>query len=104
VRPADISATDEEVRLALERRDAVRDFLSREYGWGEPSAVTQSPNGGGLLYRIDLPNDDDARDLVQRVFYCLAFPHQGAQPRLVTRRTLPATHPASRRAEWNGGP
>jgi hypothetical protein len=72
IRLAGTSATDEEVRLALERRDAVWEFLTTEHGWGNPVVASQSPNGGGLLYKVDLPNDDAATDLVRRVLAAVA--------------------------------
>src|SRR5262249_7854397 len=67
-RPAKISATDEEKAAALERADAVLEFLTAR-GWPEPIR-TDSGNGYHLRYRIDLPADDGG--LVRRVLEALA--------------------------------
>jgi P4 family phage/plasmid primase-like protien len=69
-RPAGISATDAEHDLALERASEVAVWL-REQGWPE-GIFADSGNGGHLLYRIDLPNDDDSRDLIKRCLQSLA--------------------------------
>ncbi len=68
--PADVSATDEEMALAVERRDLVIAYL-RDLGWPEPVAVAMSGNGGSAIYRIDLANDDDATALVKNVLAAL---------------------------------
>src|SRR5262245_48736800 len=67
VRPADISATDVEHGAALQRAEACTTWLTQR-GWPAPVAA-DSGNGGHRLYRIDLPNDDDSRALLQ---HCLA--------------------------------
>ncbi len=68
--PADVSATDEEMALAVERRDLVIAYL-RDLGWPEPVAVAMSGNGGSAIYRVELANDDDATALVKRVLAAL---------------------------------
>jgi hypothetical protein len=72
VRPSGISSTDAERDAALALRDTVRAFLTDENNWPEPLAVTMSGNGGGLLYRVDLPNDSDATALVTGILAALA--------------------------------
>jgi len=67
VRPAGISATDEEQGRALLRRDAVRRFLRAEHGWPPPVLISESGNGGGLVYRIDLANTPEHVALLERV-------------------------------------
>jgi hypothetical protein len=67
VRKSGISATDAEVNAARAVRDAVRRFLLDEVGWPHAVAVTRSGNGGGLLYRLDLPNDAPHADLLRQV-------------------------------------
>jgi len=63
VRPAKVSATDEEKALALERLRAVRDYLLAE---GAPRMVeADSGNGGHLLLPCDLPNDKESSRLVR---------------------------------------
>ena len=65
IRPADISSTDEEHEAAIARARAARDTLT-EMGWPDP-VLADSGNGAHLLYKIDLPNDDDSRNLVDTV-------------------------------------
>lgn len=56
-RPAGISASDEEKTKALERACTVVVNLEKA-GWPRP-AIADSGNGYHLLYRIELPADDD---------------------------------------------
>lgn len=68
VRPAGISATDEEKAKAFEVAENVRkDLLDR--GWPVPLQI-DSGNGYHLWYRIDLPADDGG--LVERFLKALA--------------------------------
>ena len=69
-RPAGISATDTEHDAAIEKAREIHRFLVKELGWPEPVAA-DSGNGGHLDFRVDLPNDDDAHDLVRRVLLAL---------------------------------
>ena len=69
-RPSGISATDEERDAALERLDRIVDFLSR-CGWKQP-IKQRSGNGGHGEYRIDLPNDDESRDLLSDCLQALS--------------------------------
>ncbi len=66
-----ISATQEEMAKALALRDQILEFLRQERRWPEPLAITASGNGGGLLYRLDLPNDHEAGVLVARALKAL---------------------------------
>ncbi len=63
VRPAGISSTEEEHQAALDRAGEIRRQL-RHQGWPDP-IMADSGNGAHLLYRIDLPNDDQAARTVQ---------------------------------------
>lgn len=74
VRPAGISATDEEHAAALARARECADWLARQ-GWPAP-IIADSGNGGHLVYAVDLPRDDAG--LVQRVLAALAFRFDGA--------------------------
>jgi len=65
--PTGVSATDEERAAALARRDDIHTYLRDVMGWGPARVVTSSGNGGGLIFVIDLPNDDAAKQLVKRV-------------------------------------
>lgn len=67
VRPSGVSSTDEEHALSLAKAEEIDSFLSA-LGFPEP-VKGDSGNGAHLLYRIDLPNDDEATALVKS---CLA--------------------------------
>jgi len=67
VRPSGVSSTDEEHAAALAHAERIRTWLS-EQGFPDP-VMADSGNGAHLLYRIDLPNDDESTDLVKG---CLA--------------------------------
>ena len=70
-RPSGISANDEEHDLALDRAIAIRSWLN-EQGWPDP-IYSDSGNGGHLLYKVDLPPDDDG--LLQRVLKAIGDKH-----------------------------
>jgi hypothetical protein len=62
VRPSDISSTSDEHQASLLRaRECLNWLLS--IGWPEP-IVADSGNGAHLLYRVDLPNDQSATNLL----------------------------------------
>ncbi len=65
VRPSGVSSTGDEHRAAVARAEAVRECLSGQ-GWPAP-IVADSGNGAHLLYRVDLPNDDESTALVKAV-------------------------------------
>lgn len=69
VRPSGISSTQDEYDAAKQRAQQIHRTLQAD-GWPIPVAAT-SGNGFHLLYRIDLPCDDDR--LVERVLKALAF-------------------------------
>ncbi|MDQ3524127.1 MAG: hypothetical protein M3451_03625, partial [Chloroflexota bacterium] len=68
------SATDEERDQALAVRDTIRTELTGA-GWPKPMAATMSGNGGGLIYRLDLPNDDESKRLVEGVLRSIKDRH-----------------------------
>lgn len=68
-RESGLSATDDEKSKALEVITAVRDYLA-ERGWPEP-VFGDSGNGYHAYYAIELPNDDESRDLVKRCLHAL---------------------------------
>jgi hypothetical protein len=70
VRPAGISSTDEEKQAAKRLVNEVNPYL-KSVGWPEP-VMADSGNGYHLLYRIDLPNDDSTRRLLESVLKALA--------------------------------
>jgi len=69
IRPVGISSSNAEHELALKKVQEIRDVLSMK-GWPRP-LMGDSGNGGHLLYRIDLPANDDG--LVQQCLEALAF-------------------------------
>ena len=69
MRPRGISSTDEEHELALERSRQIRDALHTE-GWPRP-ILGDSGNGGHVLYRVDLPAEDNR--IVERCLEALAL-------------------------------
>src|SRR5262245_56732875 len=71
VRAADISATAVEHDAALQRAEACTTWLTQR-SWPAPVAA-DSGNGGHRLYRIDLPNDDATRTLLQQCLEALAM-------------------------------
>ena len=69
MRPTGISSTDAEHEEAIARVKTISSWL-RCQGW-PPPILADSGNGGHLLYRIDLPNDQDSMVLVQRCLEAL---------------------------------
>lgn len=63
VRPAGISSSDEEHAASIARAHVIAADMERE--WDRP-ILADSGNGAHLLYRIDLPNDQEALGFVTR--------------------------------------
>ena len=70
VRPSGISSTDEEHNSALLKAEQIKHYLAN-IGWPNPVSA-DSGNGAHLLYRIDLPNDDESKAVVESILNCLA--------------------------------
>lgn len=70
-RAAGISSTDAEHAAALGRAGDIQGWLA-ERDWPAP-ILADSGNGAHLLYRLDLPNDEEAGALVRRVLEALAL-------------------------------
>jgi len=70
VRPSGVSSTDGEHQAAIVRAAEIAAYLGGERGWPAP-VLADSGNGAHLLYRIDLPNDEESRDLVKRALEAL---------------------------------
>lgn len=68
-RSSGVSATDQELAAADALSDALLEAM-RSKGWPEP-LQGMSGNGRYLVWRIDLPNDDASRDLIQSVLVAL---------------------------------
>jgi hypothetical protein len=71
-----VNATDAEKQKAREVTDAIHSYLMA-LGWPAPIAC-DSGNGWHLLYRIDLPNDDASKRLVNDVLEALAYQFDNA--------------------------
>lgn len=69
-RPSGISSSDDEHNAALAKAGDIRSFLT-DLGFPQPISA-DSGNGAHLLYRIDLPNDDDSARLVEQCLKALA--------------------------------
>ena len=70
-RVSGVSSTDEEKRKSRDKVLEIREFL-RAQGWPEP-IVCDSGNGYHLLYRVDLPADQDSLELIADVLEALDF-------------------------------
>jgi len=71
VRASGISATDEEHRKSVELAEEIEKDL-KDLGWSDP-IVASSGNGCHLLYKIELPNNKESRNLVQKTLKALDF-------------------------------
>ncbi len=76
IRPAGISATEEERDAALGIACTIEESLAQE-GWPEP-VFAGSGNGYHLLYKVALPNDHDSTLLLKEVLAALATRFDGA--------------------------
>ncbi len=68
--PHEAPATEEQHTRALATAHSIRDWLRSDYG--VEAIVADSGNGGHVLVRIDLPNDDASKQLVKRVLQAVA--------------------------------
>lgn len=70
-RPKGLCATDAEKQLAEKKRDKVFHWLIQKGVPPEAILTLDSGNGYHLYIHIDLPNDQEANDLVSRFLACL---------------------------------
>jgi P4 family phage/plasmid primase-like protien len=63
-RTAKTNSTAEEKQAARDEAERIREWL-RSHGWPEP-VLADSGNGWHLLYRIDLPNNEESKTLIER--------------------------------------
>jgi RecA-family ATPase len=70
-RPAGIASIDTEHERSLERAAMAANWLSEEYDWPDP-VFCDSGNGGHLLYRIDLPHNDESTRLIEQTLASIA--------------------------------
>lgn len=71
VRPAGISATNDEMMAAVETSVQIRQCLT-DAGWPLP-VVAASGNGVHLLYRVSLANDEQNKSLIADCLHALAL-------------------------------
>lgn len=71
IRKSGISSTDEEHSTALERATDVKKFLS-DNGFSD-GILADSGNGAHLLYKIDMENNNENRDLIKNFLLALDF-------------------------------
>ncbi len=78
-RPSGVSSTEAELAGAVSVSDAIVGYL-RSDGWPEP-LEGMSGNGRYLLWRVDLPNDEQSTELMKSVLHALAdrFDTDGAE-------------------------
>jgi hypothetical protein len=69
-RPAGISASEGERMAAIDAANTVEEWLSSK-GWPRP-LIGDSGNGYWLLYRIELPNDDDTTQLIKHTLEAIS--------------------------------
>ena len=70
-RPSGVSSTEAEHEAALMKAEQVDHFLSGE-GWPDP-ILGDSGNGAHLLYRIDIPADQNGLELVKKGLEALSL-------------------------------
>jgi hypothetical protein len=70
-RPSGISSTDAEKLLAEKKAKEIGRTLREEFEFPDP-VLADSGNGWHLLYRIDLPSDDGARQTIEAFLKALA--------------------------------
>lgn len=70
VRPADVSSTDEELAKSNDLKETVKTFMT-SLGFSEP-VEGLSGNGYHLLYRIDLPANDESKQLLNDCLSAIA--------------------------------
>lgn len=71
VRPSGVSASDEEKQAALVCAVEIHKYLKGQ-GWPDPVSA-DSGNGYHLLYKVDLPNDNESRDTIKACLNVLAL-------------------------------
>jgi hypothetical protein len=78
VRPTSTPSTDLEHQAAIALAKKCRTWLRDDQDWPEP-VLADSGNGAHLLYRIDLPNDESCRRLMQDCLEVLALKFSDAK-------------------------
>ncbi len=71
-RPSGVCATQEQLDAAERFAGMVKDWLKTSHGFPDP-VEGMSGNGYYLLYRIELPNDDESKVLIQRTLKAVNY-------------------------------
>jgi len=67
-----ISSRDSEHDEALAEAAKLKDRLTKDWNWPQP-VMADSGNGAHLLYKIDLPNSEEAKNLVKGALEALEY-------------------------------
>ena len=70
IRSADISSSEAEKELAAQTATQIKQFLTAR-GWPDPIKC-DSGNGHHLIYRVDLPNDEESHAVIRNCLTALA--------------------------------
>jgi hypothetical protein len=70
IRPSGVNSSDSQMESAVKMADSIRSDLASD-GWPEP-IQGMSGNGATLLWRIDLPSDDESKRLIERATKAIA--------------------------------
>lgn len=88
VRTAGVSSNEQELAAAWQTAENVRNYL-RGLGFESP-VLALSGNGYHLLYRIDVLNDAEGRDIVERCLKALALKFDSEQVKVDTTNSNPS--------------
>lgn len=66
IRPAGVGSTEEEIDAAYETREALIGYLG-SFGWPEPIRAF-SGNGFHAQFRVRVPNNEETRDILYRIY------------------------------------
>jgi len=88
VRPAGISSTDKEHNEAITKAHEINQQQIKE-GWGA-AIVCDSGNGASLLFKIDLPNNEVATNLIKKVLSAFDFLYSDERTQIDTSVFNPA--------------
>jgi len=75
-RPSNVSSTDAELQVAIDRAKVIIAWLEDELAFS-PGIRAHSGNGIHLMYRVDLPNDDASEKLVHECIAAIGAKHGG---------------------------
>ena len=89
IRPAKMSATDDEKNAAFSLAKQIQEELKQNSGFPEP-LFADSGNGYHLLYRVDLDNTSDNKNMIKRFLKSLDIYYSNQQAQVDTTTYNPA--------------